>query len=82
MGYGNLTFEQALSDARFSHCSSREWCGAVVVHAYFREPTSPSGVLLAASAKLPDVQQLLSARGIHVTHGPTRGDIAAKQWSI
>ena len=79
-GYGDLTFEQALNDPRYSHCSRRMWCGIEQVHAYFREPTSPSGVLLAASAKYADVQDLMERLGKRSTYGPTRGDIAAAQW--
>jgi hypothetical protein len=79
--YG-VTFEQAIADARFSHVSTREFCGATRVLAYFRDAQSPSGVFLAAGAKLTDVEALLRARGIPIYSGPTRGDIAARQWGI
>lgn len=84
IGYDDLTFEQALNDPRFSHCSSREYSFGTQVLAYFNEPTSPSGVLLAAGAWLKDegVEALLVAKNIHVASGPTRGDIAAAQWGI
>lgn len=80
--YGQMTFEQALNDPRFSHCSDREYSWGTKVLVYFNEPTSPSGVLLAAGAWLKDVQELLTAKGIRVNSGPSRGDIAAGQWGI
>ena len=80
--YGEMTFQQALDDPRFSHCSSRSYSWGDTVLAYFNEPTSPSGVMLACGAKYSEVAELLTARGIHVAHGPTRGDIAASQYGI
>lgn len=39
----------ALLDPRCSHTRFRQWCGQGSVYVYHRDPSSPSGVLLAAS---------------------------------
>lgn len=39
----------ALLDPKCSHTRFRNWCGRGIVYVYHREPSSPSGVLLAAS---------------------------------
>lgn len=42
-------FRAAVLSDRFSHARYREWCGTGVVWVYHSEPSSPSGVQLAAA---------------------------------
>jgi hypothetical protein len=45
----NVAMRAALRDPRMHHTRFRMWCGKGQVYAYFRDETSPTGVMLAAS---------------------------------
>lgn len=58
---------KALLDAKFSHSRFREWCGAGCVYIYHRNPTSPSGVMLAVgcpASMFDPIYNALRAEGL------------------
>ena len=59
MTLDSMPIEEALASDGFSHARCRRWCGAMIVYVYHRDPESPSGVWLAASAvESPEIDGL------------------------
>jgi hypothetical protein len=73
----HIGLEIALKDARFSHVTTRTWCGQDSLYVYFKDHTSPTNVILAYSCEDSDTTRaVLNEIGTRAHVGPTRGAIA------
>jgi hypothetical protein len=64
---------RAARSPQFSHARSRPWCGAWVTHVYLQDPSSPSGVISAASGDDAVISAILKRCGRTSPLSPTEG---------
>jgi len=73
----HLGLSAALLDARYSHTTTRSWCGSDLLHVYNRDADSPTLVTLAYSClDTPETRAILAAHKTRAVPGPTRGVLA------
>ena len=73
-------FEGYLVHPEFSHVSWRPWCGVVMLYAYRRDTTSPSGVvLLGGIQESQEVADLMNKHGKGAQMGGQMGEMACRR---